>query len=339
MAKKEEKEEKEEKVGMPVKQDMFLEAGVHIGTKIRTSDMRSFIFKRRDDGLYILDLRQSAERLMAAAKLISKYQPEDVSIVASRIYSGNPASRFAKISGTNVIRGRFTPGTMSNMSYKGFTEPKLIVVCDPKGEREALLESAKNGVTVIGFCDSDNETKFVDLIVPINNKGKRSLALAFYILAREVMMAKGDIKSYDEFPHDVQYFEQMVEIEEEKPEEPEAKEEEKPEEKPKEEKKAEKKEEKAEPKKEEKKAEVKKEEKQPAKKEAKKEEKPAAKKEKPKEEKKAEAKKEEPKKAEVKKEKEKPKEEEKSEKKEEKAEAKKEGKEEKAEAKKEKKKD
>jgi small subunit ribosomal protein S2 len=284
MAEKAEKEEKveekkEEKSGMPVKQEAFLEAGMHIGTKIRTSDMSSFIFKRRDDGLYILDLRKSAERLMAAAKMISKYKPEEVSVVASRIYSGNPAARFAKLTGVNVIKGRFTPGTMTNMSFKGFTEPKIILVCDPKGEREALLESVRNGVTVIGFCDSDNETKFVDLIVPLNNKGKRSLALAFYILAREIMLAQGKIASYDEFPHQVQYFEQIIEEKEEeetKVEPPEEKGEEATAEKPE----AEAKEEKTEP--EEKKAEVK---------------------EKPKEEKKAEAKEEKESKAEAKKEK------------------------------------
>jgi len=255
MTEKTEKEEKEEKAGMPVKQEVFLESGVHIGTKIRTNDMREFIFKRRDDGLFILDLRKSAERLMTAAKLISKYKPEEVAVVASRIYSGSPASRFAKITGVNVIRGRFTPGTMTNMSYKGFTEPKLIIVCDPKGEKEALLESARNGVTAIGFCDSDNETKYVDLIVPLNNKGKRSLALAFYVLAREVSMSQGKIKSYDEFPHEIRYFEQLVdEKEEAKEEEAAAKQEVKEEEteikEEKPEKKAEAKEEKAEAKKE-----------------------------------------------------------------------------------------
>ena len=270
-----------EKVGMPVKQEVFLEAGVHIGTKIRTNDMKPFIFKRRDDGLYILDLRKSAERLVTAAKLIAKYAPEDVAIVASRVYSSNPATKFATLTGVRLIKGRFVPGTMTNMSYQGFLEPKLLVVCDPKGEREALAESAKNGVPTIALCDTDNETKFVDLVVPINNKGKRSLALAFYILTRELMMAQGKIKSYDEFPHEVNYFEQMI-VEKEKPEEapPEAEEKPAPEEK-------------EAPKKEEKKAEAKKEEKEkaePKKEKPKKEEKP---KEAPKEEKKEKPKKEE----------------------------------------------
>ncbi len=203
-----------EKAGMPVKQEVFLEAGVHIGTKIRTNDMRNFIFKRRDDGLYILDLRKSAERLMDAAKIIAKYRPEEVCVVASRVYSSNPASRFAELTGVNLVKGRFVPGLMTNMNVSGFMEPKILLVCDPKGEHEALVEAAKNGVPIIGLCDTDNETKFIDVVVPINNKGKRSLALIFYILSREVMIAQGKIKSYDEFTYDIGYFEQTPSVEE-----------------------------------------------------------------------------------------------------------------------------
>jgi len=199
-----------DKSGLPVKQEIFLESGVHIGTKIRTSDMREYIFKRRDDGLYILDLRKSAERLVSAAKIMAKYRPEDVCIVASRVYSSSPASKFAKLTGVSLVKGRFVPGTMTNMNVAGFMEPKIVMVCDPKGEHEALIESAKNGVPVIALCDTDNETKFVDHIIPINNKGKRSLALIFYILSRELMMAQGKIKSYEEFTYDLSYFEEMA---------------------------------------------------------------------------------------------------------------------------------
>ncbi len=283
---------------MPVKQEMFLEAGVHIGTKIRTNDMRKFIFKRRDDGLYILDLRQSAERIMEAAKLISGYKPEDVTVVASRIYSSNPATRFSNLTGVNVIKGRYVPGTMTNIQYKKFIEPKLMIVCDPKGERQALAESRKTGVKIIGFCDSDNETNNIDLVIPVNNKGKRSLALVFYIMTRELMMAQGTIKSYDEFKYDVSYFEQMV-MPEKKPEPEEAAVQEAPsEEVKKEPKEAPKKEEKEAPKKESKAEEkpAKKAEEPPKKAEAK-EEPAKEKKAEPKAEKK-EAKEEKPKKAE-----------------------------------------
>lgn len=270
---------------MPVKQEMFLEAGVHIGTKIRTNDMRPYIFKRRDDGLYILDLRKSAEMIMEAAKVISGYKPEEVTVVASRIYSSNPATRFSALTGVSVIKGRYVPGTMTNIQYKRFIEPKLMIVCDPKGERQALAESRKTGVKIIGFCDTDNETGNIDLVVPVNNKGKRSLALVFYILTRELMMSQGTIKSYDEFKYDVSYFEQMV-MPEEKPKPEEEGAQEAPEEEAAEEpKKAEAKEKEA-PKKKEGKAEPKKEaEAKEEKAEAKEEEAP-----KKKEEKKAEAK-------------------------------------------------
>ncbi|MFH1785928.1 MAG: 30S ribosomal protein S2 [Candidatus Micrarchaeota archaeon] len=209
-----------DKTGMPVKQEIFLEAGVHIGTKIRTSDMRDYIFKRRDDGLYILDLRKSAERLVSAAKILARYKPEEVCIVASRVYSSNPASKFAELTGVNLVKGRFVPGTMTNMNVEKFMEPKIVMVCDPKGEHEALIESAKNGVPVIALCDTDNETKFIDHIIPINNKGKRSLALIFYILSRELMMAQGKIKSYEEFTYDLNYFEQISVEEDPKEEQP-----------------------------------------------------------------------------------------------------------------------
>ena len=112
---------------------------------------------------------------------------------------------------TSILRKR---GKLSHdkrtMTCKGFMEPKVILVCDPKGEREAISESAKNGVPVISLCDTDNDTKFIDLVVPINNKGKRSLALIFYILAREMLLAQGKIKSYDEFTYDIGYFEQLI---------------------------------------------------------------------------------------------------------------------------------
>jgi len=201
--------------GMLVKQEMYLEAGIHIGTKIRTFDMREFVFKRRDDGLYILDLRRTDERLLAAAKLMGKFDIKDVLVVASRAYSSNPAKKFSELTGIPIVAGRFIPGTMTNLSYKGFKEPKVLFVCDPKGEREAIEEAAKNGIPVIALCDTDNETKYIDLIVPANNKGRRSLALIFYILTRELMLAQGKIKSYDDYEYKLSQFEEPV-IEEKK---------------------------------------------------------------------------------------------------------------------------
>lgn len=208
-------EEKEERTGMLLKQEKYLEAGIHIGTKMRTFDMKHFVFKTRDDGLHILDLRQIDARLREAAKIIARYRPEDVLVVASRTYSGNAASKFSALTGVGLIRGRFVPGTMTNIQLPNFREPKLIFVCDPKNEREAVMEAAKTGVPVIALCDTDNETKYVDYVVPANNKGRKSLALIFCLLTRELMMSQGKIGSYDQFQYEPSYFEELEEVKKE----------------------------------------------------------------------------------------------------------------------------
>ena len=213
------KEEKTEtKSSFLIPQEKYLETGIHIGTRFKTVDMKKFVFKRREDGLYVLDLRKIDERIREAAKLIAKYKPEEVLVVASRLYSGNAAGKFSKLTGIEVLGGRFVPGTMTNLKLPNFKEPKLLIVCDPKGEWEAIREASMTGVPVIGLCDTDNNTAFIDWIVPANNKGRRSLAVIFYLLAREIMMSQGKIKSYDEFDHRLEYFERFESEEEKKKE-------------------------------------------------------------------------------------------------------------------------
>ncbi len=206
----------EEKSSFLIPQEKYLETGIHIGTKFKTSDMKKFVFKMRDDGLYILDLRNIDERIRVAAKIIGKYKPEEVIVIASRLYSGNAAEKFSKLTGVGILKGRFVPGTMTNVKLPNFREPKLLIVCDPRGEWEAIREAAMTGVPVIALCDTDNNTTFVDWIVPANNKGRRSLAVVFYLLTRELMMKQGKIKSYDEFEPKLSYFERFEEESEKK---------------------------------------------------------------------------------------------------------------------------
>jgi len=142
-----------------------------------------------------------------AGKLIAKYEPGEIMVVASRTYSGNAASVFSSITGIKVFQGRFIPGILTNVSRADFVEPKLLIVCDPKGERQAVTEAGTMGIPIVGLCDSDNGTSFVDWVIPCNNKGRRSLALIFYLLAREYQMGKGRIASYDEFSTPLALFE------------------------------------------------------------------------------------------------------------------------------------
>lgn len=209
MEEEEKTETNEEKSSFLIPQEKYLETGIHIGTRFKTVDMKRFIFKMRDDGLFILDLREIDQRIREAAKIMGKYKPGDVLVVASRMYSGNAAEKFSRLTGVELLRGRFIPGTMTNVNLPGFTEPKLILVCDPKGEWEAIREAAMTGVPVVALCDTDNNTTFVDWVVPANNKGRRSLAIVFYLLARELMMKQGKIASYDEFEYRPDHFERF----------------------------------------------------------------------------------------------------------------------------------
>ncbi len=190
-----------------IKQEAYLEAGIHIGTKLKTIDMAPFIYRMRNDGLYVLDLRKIDERIRMAGKMLAQYAPEEVMVVASRTYSGNAAAVFSQLTGIKVFQGRFIPGIFTNVARDDFVEPKLILICDPKGERQAVVEAGNVGIPTIGLCDTDNVTMFIDWVVPCNNKGRRSLALIFYLLAREYLMGRNKISSYDQFTTQLTAFE------------------------------------------------------------------------------------------------------------------------------------
>jgi small subunit ribosomal protein S2 len=190
-----------------IKQEAYLEAGIHIGTKLKVVDMNPFIYRVRNDGLFVLDLRKIDERIRMAGKLLAKYEPGEVMVVASRTYSGNAAAVFSSVTGIKVFQGRFIPGILTNVSRPDFVEPKLLLICDPKSERQAVTEAGTMGIPIVGLCDSDNGTSFIDWVIPCNNKGRRSLALIFYLLAREFLMGRGKIASYDEFSTPLSLFE------------------------------------------------------------------------------------------------------------------------------------
>jgi len=195
--------------GLLVPQEKYLEAGCHIGTKFKTGSMRDFIYRRRKDRLFVMDISKIDKQIRKAAELMAKYDPQDITITAVRMYAGAAGAKMSLILGTKLIPKRFVPGTFTNPNIKYFREPKLLLVCDPRAEGEAVREAKMMKIPVIGLCDTENETKNIDVVVPCNNKGKRSLALIFYILTREYMMKKGMISSYSEFKYRPRDFENL----------------------------------------------------------------------------------------------------------------------------------
>lgn len=192
------KEKKEEETAsideeLLLPQDTLLSAGIHIGTRMKTQDMNPFIYRVRPDGLYVLDIKKTDERIRVVAKFLARFDPAKVVAVAARLYGRDPVKMFCDVTGATSILGRFIPGMLSNPIYPKRLEPSVIVVSDPKADAQAVNEASIMGIPVVALCSTDNEFRDVDLVIPTNNKGRRALAIIYWLLARQIMRERGEI--------------------------------------------------------------------------------------------------------------------------------------------------
>ena len=166
---------------------------VHIGTQTKSKDMQQFIREVADDGtgLHLIDIEQTDERLQLASNFLGMYEARDILVVSARQYGQRPARLFAQAIGARHIVGRFIPGTLTNPLLRTYIEPQIIFVTDPQADNQALSEAISSNMPVVGICDTNNNLRNVDLCIPANNKGRRSLALIYWLLAREVLKARG----------------------------------------------------------------------------------------------------------------------------------------------------
>jgi small subunit ribosomal protein S2 len=169
----------------------YLAAGVHIGTQQKSKDMMKFIYRVRGDGLYILDIQATDDRIKTAAKFLSQYEPAKVLVVTSRQYGQYPAKKFADAVGGMAVIGRFIPGMLTNQRLNKYIEPDVVVVTDPIGDSQAINEAVQAGIPIVALCDTNNMTKYVDLVVPTNNKGRKALSMIYYLLTKELLRLRG----------------------------------------------------------------------------------------------------------------------------------------------------
>lgn len=189
-----------------IAQETYLKSGIHIGTKFKTKYMSKFIYKTRPDGLSVLNLQQIDERLKLASKFLSKYDPQDIIIFSRRENGWKPLKMFHNLTNIRVITGRYPPGMLTNTNLEIFTEAKCILVTDSWPDRNAVKDALKMGIPIIGLCDTNNQANDLDLVIPCNNKGKKSLGLFFYLLGREYLKARGSIKSDEEYQGNIDEF-------------------------------------------------------------------------------------------------------------------------------------
>jgi small subunit ribosomal protein S2 len=214
----------EEKMVVPMlSEKALLATGIRIGTQVRTKSMEQFTTRPRPDGLHLLDYSKTLHRIDVAGKFISFVGPQNVVVYTSRDYGKVPVEKFCEVTKAIPVIGRFMPGTLTNPLFPGHLDVDLIVVADPASDTQAIVEAANMGTPVIAICDTDNITDDIDLVIPGNNRGRRSLATIFWLLTRSVLTHSSLITGDQLLKYSIDDFETKItesDMEEEEEERP-----------------------------------------------------------------------------------------------------------------------
>lgn len=169
--------------------------------------MEPFIYRVRPDGLFVLDVEKMNERIKVAAKFLSRLDLSKVVVASSKRYGRIPVQKFCELTGAVPQTGRFTSGTFTNPAFSGYFEPVAVMVTDALADDQIVEEASAIGVPAVALCSTDNTLSNVDLIIPVNNKGRRSLAIAYWLLAREIKRERNELPPDGDLPVSIDEFE------------------------------------------------------------------------------------------------------------------------------------
>ena len=192
----------------------ILSTGIRVGTAVKTKFMVPFITKASPEGLYMIDLDITIARIQTAAKFINRMNIEKVIVCSGREYANTPIEKFCEVTGATKMLGRFMPGTLTNPSLPYYIEPQLVLISDPQVDSQAITEATNAGIPVIGISNTDNITSQIDLVIPANNRGRKALATAYWLLAREILVEKGQLKGDESLKYEIDDFETKITEEE-----------------------------------------------------------------------------------------------------------------------------
>ncbi len=176
--------------------------------------MKQFIEKASREGLYMLNIDMTLDKINTSAKFINRIGAENIIVCSGRQYAGIPIEKFCEMTGAKQLLGRFMPGTLTNPSLPYYIEPKIVLISDPEVDEQALIEATNAGIPVIGIANTDNITSKLDIIIPANNRGRKALATIYWLLVRQILIEKGELKENESMKYEIDDFEAKM-IEEE----------------------------------------------------------------------------------------------------------------------------
>ncbi len=216
MAEKQPEDKSEEgsenkKINVQLTESALIASGIRIGTNVATKHMKQFVARRREDGLNILDLNKILSRIEIAGKFLSRYDPKRVLVYSTREAAFTPISKFAELTGVNYVLGRLLPGTLTNPYLPDYKNVDIVLIVDPAVDKQAIEEAVRVNIPVVAICDTNNVCNFVDLIVPGNNRGRKSLAMIFWLLARSYLINSGAMQPNEAMKYNPSDFETKFE--------------------------------------------------------------------------------------------------------------------------------
>jgi small subunit ribosomal protein S2 len=192
----------------------ILATGIRVGTQVKTKFMRPFITTASPEGLYMLDLDITLEKIKTAAKFINRIGTDNLIVCTGRRYAETPIEKFCEMLDCKKLLGRFMPGTLTNPSLPYYIEPKLVLISDPQVDEQAITEATNAGIPVIGIANTDNITSKLDVIIPANNRGRKALATVYWLLVRQILIERGELKENESMKYEIDDFETKITEEE-----------------------------------------------------------------------------------------------------------------------------
>jgi small subunit ribosomal protein S2 len=204
---KDKEETVERAVSSQVSEKILISTGIRVGTLVKTKSMVPFISRIRHDGLHIIDVNKTINRVEVAGKFIARSDIKRVVVCSSKDYGKTPVEMFCSLTEAIPMVGRFMPGTFTNPLFSKHIDPEIVMVVDPSLDAQPIDEAKKVGTPVIALCDTNNVTENIDVVIPANNRGRKALAAIFWLLTKSVLTNTGILPPDEQLKYSIEDFE------------------------------------------------------------------------------------------------------------------------------------